>query len=461
MKNPSPALFPSSRRVTCSRSSSTAALPALTQAPGRRSNRRFSNLLFAVLMSGGLLGGAADAVRADQLATLDTPAVDIAVDGGAGDDDFTVRLQSKTGSPLPRPQVFPITGPARLVIDIPKITSKAAQTIEVSHPRVTAVRVGVHPDKTRVVLDLGGDAAPAFAVRRASEGEGYDIPVSFSGSVPPDGSGGESAESGAPDENDPFAGRADELFDDPPSEKAPTSRNAAGSQKAGTGQPERQPIIRGTADVIANRGADAQVSAPKAPAALDTGSADQALAARREEAVADDPFADLKAARGSKGGAVREVPDEPMFDEEPADLGNDSGPQDPAPDVIASRKAPPSTDLDGLGVGEQAPGRSSVRGIFYQMTSSKVPAVVFDVEGLSSYTLNKRKPDLYELVLENVKLSGKHLTLPQFPPDSFYGFNVIVAKDEGKNVVVKLYIEEGVKLFPFIQKQHLWLKASK
>lgn len=127
------------------------------------------------------------------------------------------------------------------------------------------------------------------------------------------------------------------------------------------------------------------------------------------------------------------------------------------PQATANPAAP-----DDATVPAPADGKTVVRGIYYQTTSnSQVPAVVFDASGLATYSLNKQKSDVYELVLKNSSLGGRHLTLPQFPPDSFQGFNVIVARQQGNDVVIKVYVEENVKLFPFIAKQQLWLKASR
>ena len=54
---------------------------------------------------------------------------------------------------------FPLTDPARLVLDIPGVESTLGRTsINVSHPLVERVRVGIHPDKVRLVFDLVPEA---------------------------------------------------------------------------------------------------------------------------------------------------------------------------------------------------------------------------------------------------------------------------------------------------------------
>lgn len=104
-----------------------------------------------------------------------------------------------------------------------------------------------------------------------------------------------------------------------------------------------------------------------------------------------------------------------------------------------------------------------LKSIFFQVTeNTRLPAVVFTVPGLKSYALNKLTEELYELVLDNSYLKGKHLELPQFPPDSFKGFAVInAADDKVKNkIIVKIYVDEGTKLFTYYTDDQLWVKVG-
>lgn len=86
---------------------------------------------------------------------------------------------------------------------------------------------------------------------------------------------------------------------------------------------------------------------------------------------------------------------------------------------------------------------------------------MIDVEGIKTYSFNQKDSGKFELLLKDCELSGSYLTLPQFPPDTFGGFQVIVAAPAGNDVLVKVYAEEGVKISPFIAQGKLWLKASK
>ncbi len=106
---------------------------------------------------------------------------------------------------------------------------------------------------------------------------------------------------------------------------------------------------------------------------------------------------------------------------------------------------------------------AELKSIFFQITeNTRLPAVTFEVPGLQSYALNKLTEELYELVLDNSYLKGKYLELPQFPPDSFKGFAVINATEDKTNhkVAVKIYVDEGTKLFTFYMNDQLWVKVG-
>ncbi len=105
-------------------------------------------------------------------------------------------------------------------------------------------------------------------------------------------------------------------------------------------------------------------------------------------------------------------------------------------------------------------GLAQITGInFSSFTADGRPAVVVAVGGLGNYSLVKRSDKIFELVLENAKLKDDHLALPYFAPDGFSGMEAVIAKQESKNVVVKIYVEKGTKLTPFRTKGQLWLKV--
>ena len=98
---------------------------------------------------------------------------------------------------------------------------------------------------------------------------------------------------------------------------------------------------------------------------------------------------------------------------------------------------------------------------FEKLKDSGASAVWLLVSPLQKYTLEKRRDDLFELTLENGKIGQPGLTLPRFSPEGIDGFELAVAKQEGPNVVVRIFVEEGIRLFPFVAHGKLWVKAMR
>lgn len=99
--------------------------------------------------------------------------------------------------------------------------------------------------------------------------------------------------------------------------------------------------------------------------------------------------------------------------------------------------------------------------LFQAPKDAPLGAIVIEGEKITDYRLDQKGKNLYELTLKNAKLSGDHLTLPQFPPATFKGFEVILANQEASGVLLKVYVNEGVKIKSFNAKGKLWLKAEK
>lgn len=90
-----------------------------------------------------------------------------------------------------------------------------------------------------------------------------------------------------------------------------------------------------------------------------------------------------------------------------------------------------------------------------------VAALVIEVKGLGNYTLNPGGDAEFILTLENAHLGGAHLSLPQFPPDTFDSFTVVTATEKEGSVVVSIHTEDGVRLSPYRGDGGLWVKVEK
>ena len=80
-----------------------------------------------------------------------------------------VHINSQT--PVKNPRVFRLTGPNRLVIDLPG-NKGAFQKTEIPCNRfgINKVRVGIYPDKVRFVFDSGQSPTPAHRIEKTQNG---------------------------------------------------------------------------------------------------------------------------------------------------------------------------------------------------------------------------------------------------------------------------------------------------
>ncbi len=103
---------------------------------------------------------------------------------------------------------------------------------------------------------------------------------------------------------------------------------------------------------------------------------------------------------------------------------------------------------------------STIKNILFQVERES-GALVIEADKIGEYEITQKGKNLYELVIQNSRLSGEHLTLPQFPPNNFKNFEVILTNQLGENSVqVKIYLNSAVELEPSIIGNKLWIYAT-
>ena len=80
-------------------------------------------------------------------------------------------VQISSSAPVNNPRVFRLTGPNRLVIDLPG-AQNAFQKAEIPCNRfgINKVRVGIYPDKVRFVFDSGQSPTPTYRIEKSQSG---------------------------------------------------------------------------------------------------------------------------------------------------------------------------------------------------------------------------------------------------------------------------------------------------
>ena len=294
--------------------------------------------------------------------------------------------------------VFAVENPLRIVADIPKFVSKSPKAAAVSSTFITSLRLGVHADKTRIVLDLGAGSVPQYGVRPDKERGALVVDISFAEEAAPPQKVEPAATAAPADEN------IDEDFNQWEAAKAKKEREVEKAAEKGKSESEPATLKQSAAGELPKEQIEPQ---PQQTAGIDDEAA-QKLQAQQKEAA-------------EQTAQMRE-PDQPQ----------------------------PRTTT-GL-----------VKGIYYQAAKiNELGSVMIDAEGVTRYSLKQPEANKYELTIFDCSLAGAYLTLPQFPPDTFAGFQLIVAAPQGNSVLLKIYTEEDIKLSPYMAQGRLWVKAAK
>jgi hypothetical protein len=337
---------------------------------------------------------------AQQLAELTEAGLHVVLSKKAA--DFEVAITPENGgtglSTDLTANVFAIENPTRLVIDIPNHQAKGTRALAINNPVFTSLRIGQHPDKIRMVFDIKDSGQLNYNISSDAKRQALLIDVSFN-------------ERSTDDFN----------IEQPQAEQPPASAKMIPAEEEPPVQSPKQPL--------------AQENEWETPPPAAAKVKPQETAKPNEDLLFTPP-------PSTENKVPIESPEQAQesFKSELALERNDTS-TSPTPITSATAK---------------------VNGIYYQSPKdSNVSAVQIDVDVHSTYSLTQRENNRFELVINNAALAGTHLTLPQFPPDTFTGFEVILARTQGQDVVVNIYVEDGVKLSPFIAKGKLWLKVIK
>ena len=550
-------------------------------------------VLFSGLACGSFSVSDAWAAPGKKIGELKSEGLSISISSnGPSGEAFDIEISNKGGA-LATPEIFALENPPRIVIDLPKVDVRGSKKTEIKNNLITGIRLGVHPGKARIVIDLGSAAAPAFAVRAANgtaplgvkldfaaaAGPAPDTaetgsPVDLSDLPKPDSdpqpltaknetvkaapikdikdvikepgkesvkeaaqreiitepkepikepvkkeAGKGSAETALPDQKDTLTADEKELdkslhelatqnsnlkpapqdidldFQDPPKTEVGKKETAAkepvkdaAKKEAVKSEPAKSEPLPAETELsddealkMLELAGEVVGKKPAAEPKNDAGKSSKTLA----ELAAEPTKKGAKSAEAPAGGspagptigsvAERTLPVDPMAIKDGED--EDASPEQLAkllndPAKTEAKSDDPKQSATAAVEGGEHPatgsinpppaGSAAVKGIFYRAADDgKTSAVVIEVANLNNYSLSQKKKNLYELSIDQAGMAGEHVAFPQFPPDTFQGFEAVMAEQQGTTVVVKLYVAEGTKLSPFRVKDQLWVKVLK
>lgn len=350
--------------------------------------------------------------------------------------------------------VFVLENPVRLVIDVPGVRAKRSTTLDVRNSRIGTIRTGVHPDKTRFVVDIDTEKAPEYSVKTTARGE-ITVLLSFEeksliqAQTPPP--------------------TPKEIPQAPPPQSLPIPAPLPEAQKKPEAKIPAVPpivVIRPTRELPPPREQELDTPTP-APPTPATSEKEQELWENIQFPAEPE---ELPVSNGDSEEPLTEASAPPIVPPTPAPV---------APTPLVRRAPPPQPPLPPVAAEEPQvvaqldheppPPTPEARTIIERIefkkntaaaSASANSAIVIRAHGLNQYTLSKREANTYEVILEGARLSGQHLTFAQFPPDDFRGFEGVVAQERDNSVVIKIYTEPNATLSPFRKDQELWIQAD-
>jgi AMIN domain len=67
----------------------------------------------------------------------------------------------------------------------------------------------------------------------------------------------------------------------------------------------------------------------------------------------------------------------------------------------------------------------------------------------TDYQIRRKAKDLFIVTVKDANLSDESLALPHFPPNNFFGFVSIRAQQSGKDLLIYIYVEDGIHLMSY------------
>lgn len=311
---------------------------------------------------------------AEELGTLSSDNLEFALYQDGADFKLYIKYLSDLGDRTLTANIFPVKNPSRLVVDVPDTSKGSQKTLQIDNEFISTIRLGLHDNKARLVIDIKNDGVPTYDI--VADEESVRLVASFSISPP------------------------------------------------------KSPVAKKPTPQVTNEELATELT-PKATAKPTPKIIKEPI----EPIINDEHFED--------SGTISIKPTPEKETETFVMRGNQ--------EVVEDLKTAPSSGKQSL-----------IKNILFQAPKdSPLGAIAIEGENLGEYQLEQKGKNLYELTLPNSKLSGDHLSLPQFPPAAFKGFEVILANQEGDNVLLKIYVNQEVKIKSFNAKGKLWLKAEK
>jgi hypothetical protein len=346
--------------------------------------------------------------------------VSVVLDRETADDGSYVVLKIVTPQEV-KIEAFMLPSPPRIVLDLTGATVKRSETFNApANDVVKAVRLGSHPGKLRVVVDLVKAEAPKYDWKA---GKRQVILRMLEKAAP----------AGAPETAQLTAQPAAQL----PQASAEKVAEPAAEQP-------KLPESAGEAEAISLGDTEQQAREEAPQAALPEKAVEAALPAQEPEK----PAQATQEEKISPTAAAQEptlAPTTAPSAEQPGSLG-----------AAAAAQAPQAAS--------QPPAQSNIKIVGYRFEygePGKTPILKVTLNSNGALAqISKVDSTTYKIVVPKSALANEELVLPQFPPADFVGFIMVMSEEVSGSVEITVSVEEGVTLNTMVKGDEIWALAS-
>ena len=339
--------------------------------------------------------------------------VSVVLDRETADDGSYVVLKIVTPQDV-KIEAFMLPSPPRIVLDLTGASVKRSETFNApTNDVVKAVRLGSHPGKLRVVVDLVKAEAPKY---------------------------------------DWKAGKRQVILR--------MLEKAAPAAAPETTQPPTQPVAQ-----VPQLPAE-KVEEPKLPESA--GEADAISLGETEQQAKEEAPQAAPQEKAVEPALPAQEPEKPTQAPQEEKIAPTAVAQEP---TIAPTSAPPAEQPGSLGAAAAAPQAASqpaaqgdIKVVGYRFEygePGKTPIlkVTLNSNGASAQ-ISKVDSTTYKIVVPKSALANEELVLPQFPPADFVGFIMVMSEEVSGSVEITVSVEEGVTLNTMVKGDEIWALAS-
>jgi hypothetical protein len=297
---------------------------------------------------------------------------------------------------------FLLSDPPRLVVDFEGSSIKKSENFAAPENGVIKqVRLGAHPDKLRVVVDLMKSTPPEYEWKAGKR----QAIISF------------------------VEGIVDATT-------APTTAQQV------TTQPTTAPALPTVAQIQPTTPSVQPTAAPatSTPAPSQQTPAPTATPTATPTTVPIQQNQAAPAAAAAGGATTALLPSSKDAADDQEDLG----------DLEERRTGPAPT---------KAPTAFSIKGYKFEYLPDKTPILKILLNKPNAQAqISKVDSETYKIDLKDCGIDNEDLELPQFPPHDFVGFVMVVAESVGSNVEISVSVEEDIVLGTSVHGSEIWVK---